>query len=96
MTHEEYQKLWIPAGKCFLHGLNDNQVQLFTMVSERIAKAVGREYPLPGHWQNIKMTPALRRKLRLLAGPHAETILKAHQIRKKIGLTGSKFEGYKE
>ncbi len=81
MTHEEFTLYWKPARDTFGKGKNDENFKRHP--SYFLAKAIGVDYPCPGHWDQLELTEDLKNKLLALVGPHRETMLRIYQIKRE-------------
>jgi len=85
MTHDEFRQYWEPARNTFgLPKPPGSQETGYEHPAYLLARAIGVSYRDLGHWKFIPLTDELKDLLKALAGPHRETMLKIHQIRKGL------------
>lgn len=80
MTYGEHEKYWRPARESIFGELED---KMNYSHSKQLADLFGYDYTRAGNWDTIVLTDELKKKLKLLAGPHGKTIFKMMQLKKE-------------
>lgn len=80
MTDDDFTTYWVPA-RFKLGYLRSVDAQSKTY-SAKLAELLGLPYPEVGYWRHIELTEEMKHTLKLLVGPHRETIIKIIEARK--------------
>lgn len=79
MTKDEFRQYWMPARDQF-----DGEINLHR--SKKLASLLGLPYPKMAAWGNIKLTDQLKHQLKMLAGPHRDTIIRMMELKREMQL----------
>jgi hypothetical protein len=81
MNSEEHDLYWRPACKKMEFPYKGNKDPDF-IFSQKLARLLGLHYPEVAFWREIELTDELKNKLRAIAGPYGEIMIRVLELRR--------------